>query len=121
MTYLPTADHDELRAMVRELAEERIAPRAAEIDETQEFPWDFKELLAQQDLLGTCVEERHGGTALDTIAQSILVEEIARADATRTGDGRRDEGGVAAGSRGVVHGLGVTFASATDARSRGLG
>ena len=82
MTYLPTAEHDELRAMVRELAEERIAPRAAEIDATAEFPWDLKELLARQDLLGTCFEERHGGTALDTIAQSILVEELARADAT---------------------------------------
>jgi alkylation response protein AidB-like acyl-CoA dehydrogenase len=82
VTYLPTADHDELRAMVRELADERIAPRAAEIDEKQEFPWDLKELLAQQDLLGTCFEERHGGTGLDTIAQSIVVEEIARADAT---------------------------------------
>ena len=82
MTYLPTADHDELRAVVRELASERIAPRAAEIDEKGEFPWDLKELLAQQDLLGTCFEERHGGTALDTIAQCILVEEVARADAT---------------------------------------
>ena len=82
MTYLPTAEHDELRAMVRELADERIAPRAAEIDERAEFPWDLKDLLAQQDLLGTCFEERHGGTALDTIGQSILVEEIARADAT---------------------------------------
>ncbi|MGH2445819.1 MAG: acyl-CoA dehydrogenase family protein [Candidatus Limnocylindria bacterium] len=82
MTYLPTAEHDELRAMVRELAEERIAPRAAEIDEKAEFPHDLKELLAQQDLLGTCFEERHGGTALDTIAQCIVAEEIARADAT---------------------------------------
>ena len=82
MTYLPTAEHDELRAVVRELAEERIAPRAAEIDEKGEFPWDLKKLLAQQDLLGTCFDERHGGTALDTVAQSILVEEIARADAT---------------------------------------
>ncbi|HUH17499.1 MAG TPA: acyl-CoA dehydrogenase family protein, partial [Methylomirabilota bacterium] len=75
-------EHDELRAMVRELAEERIAPRAAQIDESAEFPWDLKELLAQQDLLGTCFAEEHGGTALDTLAQSILVEEIARADAT---------------------------------------
>jgi alkylation response protein AidB-like acyl-CoA dehydrogenase len=82
VTYLTTADHDELRAVVRELAEERIAPRAAEIDATAEFPWDLKELLARQDLLGTCFAERHGGTGLDTIAQSILVEEIARADAT---------------------------------------
>ncbi len=82
MTYLPTPEHEELRAMVRELAEERIAPRAAEIDEKAEFPWDLKDLLAKQDLLGTCFEERHGGTALDTIAQSIVVEEVARADAT---------------------------------------
>ena len=82
MTYLPTAEHDELRAVARELADERIAPRAAEIDEKAEFPYDLKDLLAQQDLLGTCFEERHGGTNLDTIAQTILVEEIARADAT---------------------------------------
>lgn len=82
MTYLPTADHDELRAMVRELADERIAPRAAEIDEKAEFPWDLKDLLASQDLLGTCFAEEHGGTALDTLAQTILVEEISRADAT---------------------------------------
>jgi alkylation response protein AidB-like acyl-CoA dehydrogenase len=80
--YLPTPDHEELRAVVRELATERIAPRAAEIDEKAEFPWDLKELLAQQDLLGTCFAERHGGTALDEVAQAILVEEIARADAT---------------------------------------
>ena len=82
MTYLPTADHDELRAMVRELAEERIAPRAADIDAKGEFPEDLRQLLAQQDLLGTCFEERHGGTGLDSIGQAIVVEEIARADAT---------------------------------------
>lgn len=82
MTYRLTDEHEELRAVVRELAEERIAPRAAEIDETAEFPWDLKELLAKQDLLGTCFEERHGGTALDGIGQAILVEELARADAT---------------------------------------
>ncbi|HEY8180563.1 MAG TPA: acyl-CoA dehydrogenase family protein [Candidatus Limnocylindria bacterium] len=82
MTYLPTAEHDELRAVVRELAVERIAPRAAAIDADAEFPWDLKELLAKQDLLGTGFEERHGGTALDTLGQAIVAEEIARADAT---------------------------------------
>jgi alkylation response protein AidB-like acyl-CoA dehydrogenase len=82
VTYRPTAEHDELRAVVRELAEERIAPRAAEIDEKAEFPWDLKELLAKQDLLGMAFEERHGGTGLDGIGQAIVVEEIARADAT---------------------------------------
>ena len=60
----------------------RIAPRAGEIDATAEFPWDLKELLAKQDLLGTGFEERHGGTELDTLGQAIVAEEIARADAT---------------------------------------
>ena len=82
MTYRLTDEHLELRAMVRELAEERIAPRAAAIDESAEFPWDLKELLAQQDLLGTAFGEAYGGTDLDQLSQVILVEEIARADAT---------------------------------------
>ncbi len=82
MTYRLTSEQDELRAVVRELAEERIAPRAAEIDQKAEFPWDLKELLAQQDLLGTCFPEEYGGTALDGVSQAILAEEIARADAT---------------------------------------
>jgi alkylation response protein AidB-like acyl-CoA dehydrogenase len=82
VTYRTTADHDELRAVVRQLAEEKISPRAAEIDERAEFPWDLKELLAKQDLLGTCFPARFGGTELDNIAQCILVEEVARADAT---------------------------------------
>jgi alkylation response protein AidB-like acyl-CoA dehydrogenase len=81
-TYRLTREHDELRALVRQLADERIAPRAAEIDATSEFPWDLKQLLAEQDLLGTGFEERHGGTGLDGIGQAIVVEEIARADAT---------------------------------------
>jgi alkylation response protein AidB-like acyl-CoA dehydrogenase len=82
VTYRLTAEHLELRAVVRELAEERIAPRAAAIDADAEFPWDLKELLAQQDLLGTAFGEEHGGTGLDQLSQVILVEELARADAT---------------------------------------
>jgi alkylation response protein AidB-like acyl-CoA dehydrogenase len=82
VTYRPTAEQDELRAFVRELAEERIAPRAAEIDAKGEFPWDLKELLAKQDLLGIAFPTKFGGTELDNISQAIVVEEIARADAT---------------------------------------
>jgi len=82
VTYRLTRDHEELRAVVRELADERIAPRAAAIDQAAEFPWDLKELLAKQDLLGICFESRFGGTELDNIGQAIVVEEIARADAT---------------------------------------
>ena len=80
--YRLTREHDELRALVRQLADERIAPRAAEIDATSEYPWDLKQLLAEHDLLGTGFEERYGGTELDGIGQAIVVEEVARADAT---------------------------------------
>jgi alkylation response protein AidB-like acyl-CoA dehydrogenase len=82
VTYLLSAEHLELRAMVRELAEERVAPRAAEIDATAEFPWDLKELLAKHDLLGICFPEEHGGTNLDGIGQAVVAEELARIDAT---------------------------------------
>jgi alkylation response protein AidB-like acyl-CoA dehydrogenase len=81
-SYRLTHEHDELRALVRQLAEERIAPRAAEIDATAEYPWDLKQLLAEHDLLGTGFQERYGGTELDGIGQAIVVEEVARADAT---------------------------------------
>ena len=82
MTYLLSSEHQELRAMVRELAEERVAPRAAEIDAKAEFPWDLKELLAKQDLLGICLPEEYGGTNLDGIGQAVVIEELARVDAT---------------------------------------
>ena len=82
MTYRLTAEHDELRAMVRELAEERVAPRAADIDATAEFPWDLKELLAHHDLIGISFPEAYGGTDLDGVSQVIVAEELARADAT---------------------------------------
>ena len=82
MTYRLTADQVDLRRIVRELADEQIAPRAAAIDASSEFPWDLKQLLARQDLLGTSFENRYGGTELDNVSQAILVEEIARADAT---------------------------------------
>ncbi|TMB55227.1 MAG: acyl-CoA dehydrogenase [Chloroflexi bacterium] len=82
MTYRLSDEQIELRRIVRELAEEQIAPRAAEIDATAEFPWDLKELLARQDLLGTAVPAAYGGTELDGVGQAIVAEEIARADAT---------------------------------------
>jgi alkylation response protein AidB-like acyl-CoA dehydrogenase len=82
VTYCLTPDQEQLRAVVRELAEERIAPRAAAIDAKAEFPWDLKELLAKQDLLGIAFGEEYGGTGLDGVSQAIVVEEIARADAT---------------------------------------
>jgi alkylation response protein AidB-like acyl-CoA dehydrogenase len=73
-----TDDHREFRDVVRRMAEDRIAPRAAEIDESAEFPWDVAKLLADQGLLGLHIPEEYGGAGADTLTFCILVEEVAR-------------------------------------------
>jgi alkylation response protein AidB-like acyl-CoA dehydrogenase len=73
-----TEEHELLRQAVRQLAEDKIAPRAAEIDEAAEYPWDVHEALKQADLLAIHVPEAYGGAGADRIAHSIVVEEVAR-------------------------------------------
>ena len=51
-------DEQTLIETIREIAQERVAPRAAEIDHTGEYPWDMKELLAQQDILAMPFPDR---------------------------------------------------------------
>ena len=71
-------DHIEFRKVVRKIVEDRIAPRAAEIDESEEFPWDVKEVLAENGLLGLHIPEAYGGAGADTLMFALLTEEIAR-------------------------------------------
>src|SRR5215207_7955198 len=52
----------DLRDMVRRLAQEKIAPRAGEIDRKSEYPWDVRELLASHDVLGLPFDSAYGGT-----------------------------------------------------------
>jgi alkylation response protein AidB-like acyl-CoA dehydrogenase len=77
-----TDDQRLLRDTVRDLAQERIAPRAAEIDRTGEFPWDVKELLAAQDVLALPYPEEYGGVGGDLLTVCLAIEEISRACAT---------------------------------------
>jgi alkylation response protein AidB-like acyl-CoA dehydrogenase len=67
---------------VRELARERIAPRAREIDETAEFPWDMVELFRENDLFGLPFDEELGGTGTGALVLLRAVEEVAKFDAT---------------------------------------
>ena len=76
--YALPEEHREFRAMVRKLSEDRIAPRAAEIDATAEFPSDVAKVLADNGLLGLHIPEQYGGAGADTLTFCILVEEIAR-------------------------------------------
>ncbi|MBV9292173.1 MAG: acyl-CoA dehydrogenase family protein [Frankiales bacterium] len=77
-TFVLPEEHQLLRKTVRELAEDKIAPRAAEIDETAEFPWDVNAALLAADLHAAHVPEEYGGVGADAIASAIIIEEIAR-------------------------------------------
>jgi alkylation response protein AidB-like acyl-CoA dehydrogenase len=80
--YRLTEEHELLRESVRDLCNDKIAPRAAEIDETGEFPWDVYEALKAADLHATHVPEEYGGVGADALATVIVIEEVARACAS---------------------------------------
>jgi alkylation response protein AidB-like acyl-CoA dehydrogenase len=77
-----TEEEELMLAVVRELVAEKVAPRAAEIDETSEFPWDIKELFAQNDLLGVPIPVEYGGLGGTFLTYVKVVEEIAKACAS---------------------------------------
>jgi alkylation response protein AidB-like acyl-CoA dehydrogenase len=72
----------ELRELVRSLARERIAPRAAEIDERHEFPWDVVELFREHGLFGLFFDEEWGGTGTGTLMGLVAIEEVSKVCAT---------------------------------------
>jgi len=74
-----SAELEEIRQQVRRFAAEQIAPRAAEIDRSNEFPRDLWPALGAQGLLGITVPERFGGAQLGYLAHVVVMEEISRA------------------------------------------
>src|SRR3712207_9244210 len=72
------SDLDMLRDTVRDFAAETIAPRAAEIDETDEFPMDLWPAMGELGLHGITVKEEFGGADMGDLAPCVAMEEISR-------------------------------------------
>jgi alkylation response protein AidB-like acyl-CoA dehydrogenase len=75
-------EHKDFRATIRQIVDERVRPRAAEIDATGEYPWDIRRLFAEQDILALPFAVEYGGTGTGTLMLQIAVEEIAKACAS---------------------------------------
>lgn len=71
-----------LREMARRFAQDKIAPIAAEIDESNEFPQHLWQEMGALGLLGVTVEEEYGGSAMGYVAHAVAMEEISRASAS---------------------------------------
>jgi alkylation response protein AidB-like acyl-CoA dehydrogenase len=79
----PLSDEQrEIRELVRTLTREQIAPRAADIDSSGEFPWDMVELLREHEIFGLAFDEQYGGSGAGALMLLVAVEEISKADAT---------------------------------------
>jgi alkylation response protein AidB-like acyl-CoA dehydrogenase len=68
-----------LRAAVRRMCEEKVAPNAAEVDREASFPWASYKALVEMELTGLGIPAAYGGAGADHITQAIVVEEVARA------------------------------------------
>ena len=77
-----TDEQREIRELVRTLARERVAPRAAEIDESHEFPWDIVELFREHEIFGLLFDEEHGGSGTGTLLALVAIEEVSKVCAT---------------------------------------
>jgi alkylation response protein AidB-like acyl-CoA dehydrogenase len=73
-----TEEHQALQDAVRSLVVDKIAPRAAEVDETSEFPWDVYEALRSSGFHAIHIPEEFGGEGGDALAACLVIEEVAR-------------------------------------------
>ncbi|HLM03683.1 MAG TPA: acyl-CoA dehydrogenase family protein, partial [Blastococcus sp.] len=80
--YALTEEHEAIRAAVRDLAEREIAPFAAEVDAESRYPIEAQKALTAAGFHATHIPEAYGGEGADAIATCIVIEEVARVDAS---------------------------------------
>lgn len=76
MDYQLTEQQIMIRDLARQIAQEKIKPKAAEFDEKEEFPWEIMKILADSDLFGVYIEEKYGGLGGGILEMAIATEEL---------------------------------------------
>uniref|UniRef100_A0A7C2SLQ0 Cyclohex-1-ene-1-carbonyl-CoA dehydrogenase n=1 Tax=Thermoanaerobaculum aquaticum TaxID=1312852 RepID=A0A7C2SLQ0_9BACT len=79
MEYFLTEEQKMIKQLAARIADERIKPVAAELDEKEEFPWELMKVLAEADLCGVYIPEEYGGLGGGVFEQVLVVEELSRA------------------------------------------
>src|SRR5215472_2706331 len=80
--YVLSEEHEALRESVRQLADDKIAPYAAEVDQEARFPQEAHDALVKADLHAVHIPEIYGGAGADALSTVIVIEEVARACAS---------------------------------------
>lgn len=79
MNYFLGEDLEMMRDLARQIATEKVAPKAAELDEKEEFPWELMEILKQSDFMGIYLPEEYGGLGGGGLELCVVVEELSKA------------------------------------------
>lgn len=82
MDFFLSEDELAIRDAAREFAQQEVAPKAQELDETGEFPWEHVKKMAEYGYLGMTIPEKYGGGGMSTLFHAMCLEEVARACAT---------------------------------------
>ncbi|MFC1873403.1 acyl-CoA dehydrogenase family protein [Chloroflexota bacterium] len=78
MEYFLTDEQKEVKKLARAIAEEKILPVRAELDETEEFPWEIMKILGEADMFRLCIPEEYEGLGMMCFEQCLVVEELSR-------------------------------------------
>jgi butyryl-CoA dehydrogenase len=79
MNYFLTEEQEMIKDLVKQIAQEKIAPVAIELDEKGEFPWELMKIFAQSDLFAIFVPEEYGGLGKGVLDLCIIIEELSKA------------------------------------------
>lgn len=79
MDYFLTEEQQMIRDLARQIAEEKVVPARAELDEKNEYPWEIIKTLAQSDMMGLFIPEEYGGLGKGCLELCLAVEELSRA------------------------------------------